>query len=105
MSLTRYAENGIFTPARIAGALRTTRDEVAETAGLGRDAILRKERIASQKTQKRLREMVEILNKIEPRFGSELIAYLLPGTVSSPCPAFPADRHATRPRRARGGRP
>jgi len=36
---------------------------------------LRKERVASQKTQERLREMVEILNKIEPRFGSDLIAY------------------------------
>ena len=37
--------------------------------------MLRKDRIASQKTQKRLREMVEILNKIELRFGSDLIAY------------------------------
>jgi len=37
--------------------------------------MLRKDRIASHKTQKRLREMVEILNKIESRFGSELIAY------------------------------
>ena len=50
MTLSRYAENGIFTPARIAGALRTTRDEIAQTAGLGRDALLRKERVASQKT-------------------------------------------------------
>ena len=86
MTLSRYAENGIFTPARIAGALRTTRDEIAQTAGLGRDAILRKERIASQKTQKRLREMVEILNKIEPRFGSDLIAYAW--YRSEPLPGF-----------------
>ena len=86
MALSRYAENGIFTPARIAGALRTTRDEIAETAGLGRDAIQRKERIASQKTQKRLREMVEILNKIEPRFGSDLIAYAW--YRSEPLPGF-----------------
>ena len=27
------------------------------------------------KTQKRLREMVEILNRVEPRFGSARIAY------------------------------
>ena len=84
--LSRYAENGVFTPAKIAGALRTTRDEIAQTAGLGRDAILRKDRIASQKTQKRLREMVEILNKIEPRFGSELIAYAW--YRSEPLPGF-----------------
>ena len=86
MTLSRYAENGILTPARIAGALRTTRDEIAQTAGLGRDAILRKERVASQKTQKRLREMVEILNKIEPRFGSDLIAYAW--YRSEPLPGF-----------------
>ena len=36
---------------------------------------MRQDRIASPKTQKRLREMVEILNRVEPRFGSALIAY------------------------------
>jgi hypothetical protein len=86
MALSRYAENGVFTPARIAGALRTTRDEIAETVGLGRDAVQRKDRIASQKTQKRLREMVEILNKVEPRFGSDLIAYAW--YRSEPLPGF-----------------
>jgi uncharacterized protein (DUF2384 family) len=86
MALSRYAENGVFAPAKIAGVLRTTRDEIAQTAGLGRDAMLRKDRIASQKTQKRLREMVEILNKIESRFGSELIAYAW--YRSEPLPGF-----------------
>jgi Protein of unknown function (DUF2384) len=86
MAISRYAENGFFTPVKIAGALRTTRDEIARTAGLGRDAVLRKDRIASRKTQRRLREMVEILNKIEPRFGSELIAYAW--YRSEPLPGF-----------------
>jgi uncharacterized protein (DUF2384 family) len=86
MALSRYAENGVFAPARIAGALRTTRDEIAETVGLGRDAVQRKDRIASQKTQKRLREMVEIINKVEPRFGSDLIAYAW--YRSEPLPGF-----------------
>jgi hypothetical protein len=36
---------------------------------------MRPDRIASPRTQKRLREMVEILNRVEPRFGSALIAY------------------------------
>jgi hypothetical protein len=80
MALSRYAENGVFTPARIAEALRTTRDEIAETVGLGRDAVQRKDRIGSQKTQKRLREMVE------PRFGSDLIAYAW--YRSEPLPGF-----------------
>lgn len=43
--------------------------------GLGRDAVMRPDRVASPKTQKRSREMVEILNRVEPRFGSALIAY------------------------------
>ena len=74
MSLEAFAEDGRFAPNRIATALRTTLDEVARTVGLGRDAVMRQNRIASPRTQKRLREMVEILNRVEPRFGSALIA-------------------------------
>ena len=75
MQLTSFSERGLFAPERIASALLTTRDEVAQTVGLGRDALMRSERIKSPKTQKRLREMLEILNRVEPRFGSALIAY------------------------------
>ncbi|PSJ62713.1 antitoxin Xre/MbcA/ParS toxin-binding domain-containing protein [Pseudaminobacter soli (ex Li et al. 2025)] len=75
MGLAQYADNGVFAPRRIAETLRTTSEEIARTAGLGRDAIQRKDRIQSDKTQRRLREMVEIINKVEPRFGSALMAY------------------------------
>ncbi len=75
MSLAQYADRGLFAPRKIAEAWRTTSEEVARTAGLGRDAVQRQERVRSDKTQRRLREMVEIINKVEPRFGSALIAY------------------------------
>ena len=75
MRIETFAEGGTFAPRRIAEVLRTTKDEVARTVGLGRDAVMRPDRIASPKTQKRLREMVEILNRVEPRSGSALIAY------------------------------
>ncbi len=75
MGLAQYADNGIFAPRKIANALRTSSEEIARTAGLGKDAIQRKERIRSDKTQRRLREMIEIVNKVEPRFGSALMAY------------------------------
>jgi hypothetical protein len=75
MSLVQYADQGLFAPRKIAEAWRTTSEEVARTAGLGRDAVQRQERVRSDKTQRRLREMVEIINKVEPRFGSALIAY------------------------------
>lgn len=75
MALAQYADDGFFAPRKIADTLRTTSEEVARTAGLGKDAIQRKERFRSPKTQRRLREMVEVINKVEPRFGSGLIAY------------------------------
>lgn len=75
MSIAQFADNGVFAPAKIARVLRTTSDDVAWSVGLGKDAVQRKDRIASDKTQRRLREMVEILTKVTPRFGSELMAY------------------------------
>ncbi len=55
MSLAQYADDGLFVPIRIAAMLRTTIEEVARTAGLGKDAVQRKDRIGSDKTQRRLR--------------------------------------------------
>jgi Protein of unknown function (DUF2384) len=86
MGLVRYADNGFFAPRKIAEVLRTTSEEVARTAGLGRDAVQRKERVRSDRTQRRLREMVEVLNKVEPRFGSALMAYAW--YRSEPLPGF-----------------
>jgi len=86
MGLAQYADDGIFAPRKIAEALRTTSEEVARSAGLGKDAVQRKERLRSDKTQRRLREMIEIVNKVEPRFGSALMAYAW--YRSEPLPGF-----------------
>jgi hypothetical protein len=86
MGLAQFAENGVFAPRKIAAVLRTTSTEVAQTAGLGRDAVQRAGRIRSDKTQRRLRELVEVLNKVEPRFGSALLAYAW--YRSEPLPGF-----------------
>ncbi len=86
MGLAQYSDNGLFAPRKIADILRTTSEEVARTAGLGRDAVQRKDRVVSDRTQRRLREMVEVLNKVEPRFGSALIAYAW--YRSEPLPGF-----------------
>lgn len=75
MSLAQYADGGLFAPRKIAEVLRTTSEDVARAAGLGRDAVQRKDRMRSDRTQRRLREMIEVLNKVEPRFGSALMAY------------------------------
>jgi uncharacterized protein (DUF2384 family) len=86
MGLAQYADDGLFSPRKIAGTLRTTSEEIARTVGLGKDAMQRKDRIRSDKTQRRLREMTEILNKVEQRFGSALIAYAW--YRSEPLPGF-----------------
>jgi hypothetical protein len=75
MALHAYADEGFFAPNKIADVFRTTSEEVARTVGLGRDAVQRKERVRSDRTQRRLREMVEIVNKVESRFGSAMMAY------------------------------
>lgn len=86
MNLVNVADNSLFSPRKLAEMLRTTQDEIARTLGLGRDAIARKDRLASARTQKRLREMIEVLNRVEPRFGSALIAYAW--YRSEPLPGF-----------------
>jgi len=86
MDIRLFSEAGFFAPQKIARQLRTTSEEVARSVGLGRDALQRKERVRSDKTQRRLREIVEILNKVEPRFGSALIAYAW--YRSEPLPGF-----------------
>ncbi|MCC5969164.1 MAG: DUF2384 domain-containing protein [Pararhodobacter sp.] len=86
MALAHYAEGGVFEPRKIAAVLRTTSEEVAASVGLAKDALQRRTRIHSDKTQRRLRELVEILNKVEPRFGSELMAYAW--FRSEPLPGF-----------------
>lgn len=86
MGLAQYADAGFFLPRKIAEALRTTSEDVARSAGLGKDAVQRRDRVRSDRTQRRLREMVEIVNKVEPRFGSALIAYAW--YRSEPLPGF-----------------
>ncbi|POR50318.1 antitoxin Xre/MbcA/ParS toxin-binding domain-containing protein [Bosea psychrotolerans] len=86
MGLAQYADDGIFAPRKIADVFRTTSEEVARTAGLGKDAVQRRDRIQSDRTQSRLREMIEVINKVEPRFGSALIAYAW--YRSEPLPGF-----------------
>jgi hypothetical protein len=84
--LKRSVATGTLSPDLIADLLRTTKEEIAATAGLSRDAVSRKTRAESRGTQMRLREMMEILNRIEPWAGSPLAAYAW--YRSQPLPGF-----------------
>ena len=75
VQLQELAEDGLFSPKLIGAALRTTQAELAGTLGLSPDVLYRKSRVRARRTQTRLREMVEILNRVEAVTGSPLVAY------------------------------
>lgn len=86
MGLTEFTDGGLFSPRKMVATLRTTIEEIARTTGLGMDAIRHRDHIRSSNTQHRLREMAEIVNKVEPRFGSAPMAYAW--YRSEPLPGF-----------------
>ena len=74
MGLSQYSDNGFFAPRKIADAFLVQRArELLARPDLEKDAVQRKDRVRSNKTQRRLREMIEIVNKVEPRLGSALM--------------------------------
>lgn len=75
MRFEEFVEDRVFSPTLVADALRTTKSEIAATLGLGKDAFTRRSRIRARKTQIRLRQMLEILNRVEAATGSPLVAY------------------------------
>ena len=60
--------------------------EIARTLGLGKDAFTRKSRIRARKSQVRLRQMLEIMGRVEAETGSPLAAYAW--FRSAPLPGF-----------------
>ncbi|MGI9285213.1 MAG: antitoxin Xre/MbcA/ParS toxin-binding domain-containing protein [Pseudomonadales bacterium] len=79
------AEN-VVSPAALAGRLRITKIELAASLGLSRDAVSKQARSDAQKTQSRLRDMVEIMNRVLPWTGNELAAFAW--YRSQPLPSF-----------------
>ena len=86
MRFQEFMDNQVFSPALIAAALRTTKSEIAGTLGLGKDALSRTSRVRARKTQVRLRQMMELLNRVEAATGSPLAAYAW--FRSEPLPGF-----------------
>lgn len=75
MQFQEFIEDEKFSPTLVANALRTTKAEMASTLGLAKDAFTRASRVGATKTQVRLRQMLEILNRVEEDTGSLLAAY------------------------------
>ena len=75
MRVQDFVEDRAFSPTLVAAALHTTKSEIAGTLGLGKDALARASRVKARKTQTRLRQMLEILHRVEATVGSPLAAY------------------------------
>ena len=75
MQFGDFVADQVFSPTLIADELRTTKSEIAGTLGLGKDAFTRTSRVRARKTQARLRQMLEILNRVEAATGSPIAAY------------------------------
>jgi len=79
-------QGGAVSPDIVSGRLRITKTELAHALGLSRDSVSKASRVASPATQKRLRDMVEIVNRVIPWAGSELAAFAW--YRSQPLPSF-----------------
>jgi uncharacterized protein (DUF2384 family) len=94
MSATATAEDltqlisaaGTVESDRLAELLHVTKVELARATGLSRDAVSRRNRSGSQKTQQRLRDTVEIINRVTPWTGSTARAFAW--FRSQPLPSF-----------------
>ena len=71
---------------RLSDRLRITRLQLSAAAGLSRDAVSKSARLGSPATQARLRDVAELLNRLQPWAGSVEAAFAW--HRSQPLPAF-----------------
>jgi hypothetical protein len=62
-------------PVGITDVLHITQAELASTLGIPREAVSKSSRVRTVSVQTRLRELVDILNRVLPWAGSPLAAY------------------------------
>ncbi len=79
-------ENGYVVTDKLVALLRIDKQELAYTIGVSRDALTKSSRLNAKKTQNRLKEQVEILNRILNWTGS--LAGAFAWYRSQPIPSF-----------------
>ncbi len=87
-SLTAHLidESGFVSPRAIAEHFHTTVKEVAGLSGLSPDTVAKQSRFRSKTSQRRLRDIVLILNRVLPWCGTPMQAYAW--YRSEPIPSF-----------------
>jgi len=79
-------DKGVVETAPLANLLHITKVELANAVGLSKDAVTKKARLTSISTQGRLRETVEIINRISSWAGTIQAAFAW--YRSQPIPSF-----------------
>lgn len=79
-------QDGVIEPDRFSGILRVTKGELALASGLPRESVSKSTRLRALPTQKRLREVAQIINRVLPWSGSVQQAFAW--YRSQPIPSF-----------------
>ncbi|MCU7836162.1 MAG: XRE family transcriptional regulator [gamma proteobacterium symbiont of Taylorina sp.] len=70
-----FDASGYVSPKALAKQFHTTIKEVAVFSGLSQESVSRHSRVHSKTSQKRLRDIILIMNKVLPWSGSPMQAY------------------------------
>ena len=81
-----YGRDGMIAVDELVKHLHINKTELAAAAGLPRDAVSKKSRLDSLRTQRRLGEIVEIINRVLPWTGTVQAAFAW--YRSQPLPSF-----------------
>lgn len=70
MVASKYlSSDGLVDVDKVAADIRLTKASLAQSLGFAEETLQRFSRVSAQKTQQRLREMLEILTRVEPWAG------------------------------------
>ncbi len=79
-------DSGYISPRAVADEFHTTVKDIGSLSGLSPDTISKRKRFQSKSSQKRLRDIVMIINRVMPWCGTPLQAYAW--FRSEPIPSF-----------------
>ena len=74
LAATLLEPDGVLTVERVADTFGMSKFQLAETIGLARETLYKPSRVRAPKTQARMREMLEIISRIEEWAGGKLQA-------------------------------
>jgi len=81
-------DEGTIATDRLAKVLHITKAELAAATGLSWDAVSKRDRLSSRKTQTRLRDTVEIIHRAAQWTGTGSVGHAFAWFRAQPLPSF-----------------